>query len=526
MFSNFETFDFGSEFEPLFEKRLSTASKNDLFLLSANPAAATLLLRNQTFINWKSFSANLNPNAIQYLIKHPYRINWSWLSSNGNSMAIELLKENPDKIDYEWLCVNPHPWAVKTISRMIEENSPFINWKLISKNVGCGKLLRQHIDNPRLRWDMISKNPGAVKILCRELKSKTPRVDFKYLSSNQHPKIIKYLHKNINKIYWRRLSSNEGATSLLKMFPYRVCWTWLSSNTLAMKWLEECSNNLSTGHMFGYMFRDPFVGALTNVYDNKPIKKSFSKCLQASVTEYNLLDNHKRLVILDAGIKDLIHHEYLLQKLKNWHQIKSSIQLDKILLEDETEDGLRLYSAYKSAKDKRRIVAHAYHWSHIEAASALNAYDIKVSKLTHRAQDKHFSMLDSIKMICVLTRYQQVLSRLESVYNVSKVSAIKKHLKSNGELAISILGSEPYEKFELLRQQRVVIAHATKWIQIVRSPVFGNMFHRSSKIKTMVDVYDEMNRLLAESSFNEAHQEYNEHQFTIVQSKRYKRLLI
>ena len=55
-------------------------------------------------INWNMLSKN--PNAIDMLMKNQDKINWSCLSLNPN--AIDLLMKNQNKIDWWWLSSNPN----------------------------------------------------------------------------------------------------------------------------------------------------------------------------------------------------------------------------------------------------------------------------------------------------------------------------------------------------------------------------------------------------------------------------------
>jgi hypothetical protein len=71
-------------------------------MLSCNPNALHILLKNKDKIDWESFSSN--PAAIPYLLEHPEKIDWHWICTNP--AAGELF--NPEKIlSWNWLSSNP-----------------------------------------------------------------------------------------------------------------------------------------------------------------------------------------------------------------------------------------------------------------------------------------------------------------------------------------------------------------------------------------------------------------------------------
>ena len=100
-------------------------TKLDLFYLSLNPNAISILKEKYDLIDWSMLSRNhniikftkkninkidwfnlsSNKNAISILKEHPEFINWQQLSRNKN--AIELLKENPEKIRWKYFSTNP-----------------------------------------------------------------------------------------------------------------------------------------------------------------------------------------------------------------------------------------------------------------------------------------------------------------------------------------------------------------------------------------------------------------------------------
>lgn len=90
----------------LIEKKLeeNIFKRNDLWMLSMNPNAVSLLEKHLELIDWWFLSKN--PNSVHFLEKNLDKIDWIPLSSNPN--AIDLLEKNLDKIDWLFLSKNPN----------------------------------------------------------------------------------------------------------------------------------------------------------------------------------------------------------------------------------------------------------------------------------------------------------------------------------------------------------------------------------------------------------------------------------
>lgn len=208
-------------------------NKNNLCLLSKNPAAINFLLLNPEIIDWDLLSKN--PNAIEILRGNPNKINFLSLIENPN--AHELLKNYVDiYIDdkYHGLIHNPNPKIFDLFKGQIDSHLYF---KWLSR-------YSSKFDNKdHINFDFLSGNPSpeAIKILLEN----QDKICWSIFSSNTHPEAIKLLTNNPHKIDWFFLSSNTNpaAIKLLRLNPDKINWAQLSRNPSAIDLLYENQNN-------------------------------------------------------------------------------------------------------------------------------------------------------------------------------------------------------------------------------------------------------------------------------------------
>jgi hypothetical protein len=154
----------------------------DELCYNPNPKAFDFIMENIDYIesltrrnNEMLFYLNLcnNPKTIDFLIKNQHLINWTILSENPSAM--NLLLKNPLKIDHKGLCANNHIEAIKIILSIFKKegfNSDKINYfKLFSndslemvyflnENFHC--INTMHINN---NIDVICRNKSAMCII-------------------------------------------------------------------------------------------------------------------------------------------------------------------------------------------------------------------------------------------------------------------------------------------------------------------------------------------------------------------------
>jgi hypothetical protein len=96
-------------------------------ILSANPAAISILEQNQDKIKWANLSSN--PAAMHLILQNPHKINYCQLCKNTHVAAIELIAQrSPDSIYWPYLSSNP------TAIDFLEKNQEHINWYYLSLN--------------------------------------------------------------------------------------------------------------------------------------------------------------------------------------------------------------------------------------------------------------------------------------------------------------------------------------------------------------------------------------------------------
>ena len=204
----------------------------DWEMLSANPAAITMLEQNQHKIVWYWLSQNPDARAIHLLKMHPERINWSMLSANPG--AFEILSSNQDKINWNMLSSNeslecselckanldkvtemcymgPNPFMADIILENLTrvprnefKSNPDI--RLVNKHAGVeGEDVAYKLSNA---WG-ISSNVNDIALT--HLFANYPNnVEYTPLSKNPNPLALDHLLRNTSKINWEKLLTNPG----------------------------------------------------------------------------------------------------------------------------------------------------------------------------------------------------------------------------------------------------------------------------------------------------------------------------
>ena len=112
-------------------------------------------------------------------------------------------------------------------------------------------VLRDWIPLENLDWGYLSKNPNAIDML----KMYPNKIDWVWLSSNPNPEAIELLKANLENIDWGFLSMNPNseAIELLKANPDNINWDMLSgnSNPIAVQLLKENPDEIHWGNLSG-----------------------------------------------------------------------------------------------------------------------------------------------------------------------------------------------------------------------------------------------------------------------------------
>ena len=204
-------------------------------ILSANPYAFDLLMKNKDLIYWPSFCINPNPKIIDILLKNPKKIYWSELSSNP--AGIDLLLQNKDKINYTYLSDNEN--AYELIKEYLETHfilNPALPYYSVYKhnrqiyihdlcsNKNEELIQYLHINYPEeLDWFKLSTNPAAINILLENKK----KINYIGLSANTHPKAIDLLKKTPQYIKWENFGAHiKEYDNIAEQRPMLKEWIW------------------------------------------------------------------------------------------------------------------------------------------------------------------------------------------------------------------------------------------------------------------------------------------------------------
>ena len=162
-----------------------------VFSLCANthPSAIALL---QTMIddgrdyeiNWEILSEN--PAAISILEKNQDKIKWANLSSNA--AAMHLLLKNRDKINYCQLCKNTHVAAIELISQRSPDS---IYWPYLSSNPTAIDFLEKNQEH--INWYYLSLNPAIFRYNYEKMaKPRNELLQEELMAVSLHPSRISY----------------------------------------------------------------------------------------------------------------------------------------------------------------------------------------------------------------------------------------------------------------------------------------------------------------------------------------------
>jgi hypothetical protein len=175
-------------------------------MLSKNPSAKELLLKNKDKIKWDylvEFNYRYHPDEFRDLVKSNLdKINFNLLSSIPD--AVQFLETNQDKINWNRLSRNPN--AI----HLLEKNLDKINWQGLSGNPNAIHLLEKNLD--KVNWNLLCENPNAIHIL----KKYYNNILWFSLTFNKNGIQLFYSNvKNLDKHVWIELCSRENAIDLL-----------------------------------------------------------------------------------------------------------------------------------------------------------------------------------------------------------------------------------------------------------------------------------------------------------------------
>ncbi len=216
--------------------------------LNENDQVIEIISRYPNKINWKNLSRNSCNKAIELLQANPEKINWEYLSLNSNDQAIHMLLLNPDKINWYGLYANTNPNVIELYKnnsgyhyplrfnqatykyahlylRMFPEEIT----KDLSSNPESGAI-QLLIEYPQMiDWSKLSNNPCPIALDI--LKDNLDKIDMHAFCCNKNPDILIILrnHPYLISGYLSGNRNNE-AIELLKFYPDRIDWNFLSSN--------------------------------------------------------------------------------------------------------------------------------------------------------------------------------------------------------------------------------------------------------------------------------------------------------
>jgi hypothetical protein len=246
--------------------RVNLFNVEDEWCVSLN--TYTVLPELESYINWQTLS--LNPAAIHLLERNLDKVDWYFLSRNP--AAIPLLERNVDKIEWEALCHNQSPGAYELLRKhperihwmYVARSSPFA-YKLMNEFLPTeweDDLIEAILQNQYcetswippplltrngLTWAYISRHPNLIEIVIEIMKKFPERICWKYLSQN--PSAIEILKQNHDKIQWDYLVANrhpEAIELFLLHQKKRIPWSELSLNSAAIPFLSQHTSELSS----------------------------------------------------------------------------------------------------------------------------------------------------------------------------------------------------------------------------------------------------------------------------------------
>ncbi len=141
-------------------KQIVKHDSNALKYFAANPLIEKIFpVQNLAFS--KYYSSNPSDHIIDVLLKHQSFIDWRMLSRNPNPRVLSILENNIDKIHWDALAEVETPAAIK----FIEENINMLNevaWEKLSANPFAIHILDKYIE--KIDIFMFLKNPRIFEI--------------------------------------------------------------------------------------------------------------------------------------------------------------------------------------------------------------------------------------------------------------------------------------------------------------------------------------------------------------------------
>ena len=278
---------------------LSENKKIDWKILSKNPNAIHLLMKNEAKIDWRALSENYN--AIHLLKINKDKISIYSLLKNKN-LDITLLETILERILYDidvtkredplllsqlWsdICENHSTFAINIVKQTfieeqaIKEDVETYDYKLVSLNPKAIQFLTENPDI--IYWPYLSLNPKAIKLL-------TERA---YYESTLKPEALRTI---LNKIYWSELSKNPKANKLLteratyeselepnyfRTEPNKISWSDLSKNPSVIRLLDKNLIEESPTGIPSNLLRLHHGISLENLCQNINAVKLLKKCI-------------------------------------------------------------------------------------------------------------------------------------------------------------------------------------------------------------------------------------------------------
>ena len=186
------------------------------------------------------YGVALNPQGMHYLDSqidiHKTRDRNLIANLCWNVRADEWLeiieKRDPDLLDFDNLVNNPNPRVIEIIKRNINKVWKDRQWKNLSYNCGAVDLMRENFE--KIHWISMSQN-NSIKAI-KLLKENPDKIDWDILNTNVNPEAIKMLRANPEKQNLYYLSGNPSAIELLEEYV----------KTRGAKWSNICFKELAT----------------------------------------------------------------------------------------------------------------------------------------------------------------------------------------------------------------------------------------------------------------------------------------
>lgn len=123
-------------------------------------------------------------------------------------------KRDPDLLDFDNLVNNPNPRVIEIVKRNIKKVWKERQWKNLSYNCSAVDLMRENFE--KIDWISMSQNHSikAIKLL----KENPDKIDWDILNTNVNPEAIEMLRANPEKQNLYYLSGNPSAIDLLEEY--------------------------------------------------------------------------------------------------------------------------------------------------------------------------------------------------------------------------------------------------------------------------------------------------------------------